>query len=135
MAELDIGVMVTPRPQPNMQANASTAGCNPSAAGSGTTAPTSATIATGLSPSCPVAISSSGISSGTVSGGSVRDQRREARARQQIADGNAHETGGTEHGRLGADGWYAQQEALGPASQQSGQTVSRRTRRSARIAR
>src|ERR1700729_3297471 len=71
MAELDIGVMVTPRPQPNMHANASTAGGNPSAEGSGTTAPTSATIATGLRPSCPVAISRSGISSGTVSGGSV----------------------------------------------------------------
>ena len=35
MAELDIGVMVTPRPQPNMHANASTAGGNPSAEGSG----------------------------------------------------------------------------------------------------
>ena len=70
IAELDIGVMLTPRPQPSMQANASTAGGTPSAAGSGPAAPITATTATGLRPSCPVAMSNSGISSGTVTDGS-----------------------------------------------------------------
>src|SRR5271165_1755732 len=46
MALADIGVMPTPSPQLSMNAKASTAGGTPSAAGSGTAAPSSAMTAT-----------------------------------------------------------------------------------------
>src|SRR6476646_8943435 len=65
MAEADIGVMLTPRPQPSMQANARIAGEMPNAAGLGIAAPSRAITATGFSPSCPVAIRMTGTSSGT----------------------------------------------------------------------
>src|SRR5271167_1900915 len=70
MALADIGVMPTPSPQLSMNAKASTAGGTPSAAGSGTAAPSSAMTATGLRPICPHAISTTGASSGSANGGS-----------------------------------------------------------------
>src|SRR3978361_2001136 len=69
MAEADIGVMFTARPQPSMQAKARTAGEMPKAAGLGMAAPSRAMTATGLRPSWPVAIRMTGTSSGTPTGG------------------------------------------------------------------
>ena len=59
------GVIPTPTPHPNMQANASTAGATPNTAGSGTAAPMIATTAIGLSPSNDVAIKTTGTAKGT----------------------------------------------------------------------
>ena len=113
MAEADIGVMFTPSPHPSMQANASTAGGTPNAAGSGIAAPSSATTATGFSPICPVAISSTGTSSGTASGG------RWAISGATPLAGNAPPTatpmkpGAGQHRGLAAEAWHASQEAAG----------------------
>ncbi len=127
MAELDIGVMVTPRPQPNMHANASTAGGNPSARRIRNDGAHERDHCHGIETELSGGDQQQRDKQRNGERRQRRDQRRDPRAWQQIADGDAHETGGAEYGCLGADGWHTQQEPLGAASQQTRQAVPRRT--------
>ena len=125
MAELDIGVMATPRPQPSMQENANTAGVIPRAAGIGNDGAHQRDDGHGVETE--------------LSGGDQqqRDQQRHGQRRQRGDERCEAWTGSKlptatpmnrrrRDGCLGADGWHRSRIA-GAALQQTGQAELCRT--------